>query len=204
MRIDEYTLFYLSKEKGFIINSSHEFLSRILDSITDHIVVINDTGEIQYVNKSWSRFANNNACIIGNDWSGVNYIEECDKGSEMGDEFSNKAGAGIRSVIENRETTFNIEYPCHSPDEKRWFMMSVTHFHISERRFFVISHKNITERKLAEEKVSHLARIDGLTSIPNRRTFDSFIHEEWNRCARLKKPICLAIFVQDMGAKNLL
>jgi predicted signal transduction protein with EAL and GGDEF domain len=115
----------------------------------------------------------------------------------VGDEFSNKAAAGIRSVIENRDTTFELEYPCHSPDEKRWFMMSVTHFQISEKRFFVISHKNITERKLAEEKVSNLARIDGLTNIPNRRTFDNFIHEEWNRCARLKKPICLAIVDLD-------
>lgn len=181
----------------FSISNSYAFLSKILDSVTDHIVVIDETGEIQYVNKSWSTFGNNNACIIGIDWSGVNYIEECDKGSEMGDEFSNKAGAGIRSVIENRDTTFYLEYPCNSPDEKRWFMMSVTHFQISERHFFVISHKNISERKLAEEEVNNLARIGGLTNIPNRRTFDSFIHEEWNRCNRLRKPICLAIVDLD-------
>lgn len=159
--------------------------------------MIDETGKIQYVNKSWSTFGSNNACIIGPNWSEVNYIVECDKGSAMGDEFSTKAGAGIRRVIENRDTTFYLEYPCHSPDDKRWFMMSVTHFQISERHFFVISHKNITERKLAEEEVSHLARIDGLTNIPNRRTFDNFIHEEWNRCTRLQKPICLAIVDLD-------
>lgn len=31
---------------------SYEALSLILDSITEHIVVVNETGEIQYANKS--------------------------------------------------------------------------------------------------------------------------------------------------------
>ncbi len=61
------------------MENSHELLSLILDSITEHIVVINEIGEIQYVNKSWSNFGNNNACNIGGDWSGVNYIDECNK-----------------------------------------------------------------------------------------------------------------------------
>jgi PAS domain-containing protein len=35
------------------MESSYEFLSLVLDSITEHIVVIDEAGEIQFVNKRW-------------------------------------------------------------------------------------------------------------------------------------------------------
>ncbi len=179
------------------MEKSCKFLKLILDSITEHIVVIDQIGKIQFVNKSWVTFGNNNACVVVNDWSGVNYLEECDKASAMEDDCGTKAGKGIRSVIEKHEPIFYLEYPCHSPDEKRWFMMRVTPFQVGGMNYFVISHQNITERKIAEEEVKSLARIDGLTEIPNRRTFDEFLHEEWRRCCRLQKPICLAIVDLD-------
>ncbi|OGQ91777.1 MAG: diguanylate cyclase [Deltaproteobacteria bacterium RIFOXYC2_FULL_48_10] len=175
------------------MENSYEFLCLILDSISEHIVVIDEAGNIQFVNKSWAAFGDNNACMIGHDWSGVNYLEECDKAASMGDNYGSNAGTGIRSVIQEREPAFYFEYPCHSPQEKRWFMMRVTPFQIRGKKYFVILHQNITERKIAEEEVKNLARIDGLTGIPNRRTFDEFLHEEWKRCMRLKKPISLAI-----------
>lgn len=43
----------------------------------------------------------------------------------------------------------------------------------------------------------NLSRIDGLTDIPNRRYFDEFIKNEWNRCRRLNIPISLAILDLD-------
>lgn len=179
------------------MDNSYAFLSQVLDSITEHIVVIDEIGDIQFVNETWSAFGHDNACVLGDDWIGVNYIEECEKASAMGDEFGRQAETGIRSVIEKREPLFCFEYPCHSPDEKRWFMMRATPFQDSGRNYFAISHQNITERKLAEEEVMNLARVDGLTDIPNRRTFDEFLHEEWRRCIRLNIPISLAIVDLD-------
>lgn len=176
---------------------SREFLRLVLDSVTEHIAVIDQAGEIKFVNNTWSSFGRNNAGVTGNGWIGVNYLKECEKASNMGDDFGTQAGNGIRSVIEKQKDIFYFEYPCHSPDEKRWFMMRVTPFKFSDNKFFVISHQNITERKLAEEEISNLARIDGLTNIPNRRTFDEFLQQEWKRCKRLKMPICLALVDLD-------
>ncbi|MET0003723.1 MAG: diguanylate cyclase [Candidatus Thiodiazotropha sp.] len=179
------------------MEKSYEFLNRVLDSLTEHIVVVDKTGKIQFVNKSWSDFGINNACIVGDGWVGVNYIEECDKAAAMGDEFGTRAGNGIKSVINMQENIFYLEYPCHSPDEKRWFMMRVTPFQVAAESYYVISHQNISERKLAENEVKRLATMDGLTGIPNRRAFDEFLDKEWKRCRRLKKPICLAILDID-------
>lgn len=178
------------------MEKSCEALSMILDSITEHIIVINEIGEIQYVNKNWSTFGDNNTCSVG-DWRGVNYIDECNKASVMGDSFGDKAKNGIESVISKEQSIFYLEYPCHSPHIKRWFMMRVTSFQISQKDYFVISHQNITERKLAEEEVRNLANTDGLTNIPNRRVFDEFLNEEWKRCLRLKKSISLILIDLD-------
>ena len=46
------------------MENPYEFLSSVLDSITEHIVVIDETGEIRFVNKSWEDFGNKNTCII--------------------------------------------------------------------------------------------------------------------------------------------
>lgn len=176
---------------------SIEFLSLILDSIAENITVINEMGEIQYVNKSWTKFGENNECVVGGNWCGVNYLDICDKASVMGDEFGGQAGKGIRTVIEGQKKEFYFEYPCHGPNEKRWFMMHVSSFSISEGNYFIICHQNITERKLAEEEARILAELDGLTNIPNRRAFNEFLYDEWRRCFRLKKTITLAIVDLD-------
>lgn len=177
---------------------SYNFLTSVLNTITEHIVVIDKEGDILFVNRSWIEFGQSNSCITSH-WEGINYLKVCDKSAAKGDEFGLKAAEGIRKVINAEQELFFFEYPCHCLEEKRWFMMRVTSF-VSESEndhYYVISHQNITERKLAEEEVLNLSRFDSLTNIPNRRYFDDFLHTEWRRCARLKMPITLAIIDID-------
>ena len=168
-----------------------------MDSVTERIAVIDEQGEIQYVNDRWSTYGNDNGSDIRHDWLGINYINECKNASVRGDVSSKKAINGISNVINKNMTTFHLEYPCHSPKKPQCFVMTVTPLEINERIYCVISHQDITERKLAEDNVKSLARIDWLTDIPNRRTFNTFIREEWKRCARLNKPISLAFIDID-------
>ncbi len=60
--------------------------------------------------------------------------------------------------------------------------------------------KNITSRKEAEEALAkanaaleRMARIDGLTQVANRRSFDERLLQEWRRLAREKKPFSLLL-----------
>lgn len=176
---------------------SYEFVRSILDSISEHIVVIDNKGDIHFVNSSWVNFGQKNSCVINDNWTKMNYLEVCDKAAAMGDESALKAAKGIRKVIDDKQKLFYLEYPCHGPDEKRWFVMKVTSFQLDNVSYYVILHQNITQRKIAEEKILHLSRIDGLTNIANRRYFDEFLNNEWRRCRRLKMPITLAIIDID-------
>ncbi|TCS43713.1 sensor domain-containing diguanylate cyclase [Reinekea marinisedimentorum] len=172
-------------------------LASILDSLSEHLVVIDRRGVIQYVNRSWMQFGQSNACAVAKSWQGVNYLAECDSAAQRGDSFGVNAAAGIRAVITRQQDEFYFEYPCHSPHEKRWFLMRVSTLSLPGEPLFIISHLNITERKLAEETAIELSRNDGLTGLANRRYFNEFLNAEWRRCQRLKAPVTLAIMDLD-------
>jgi PAS domain S-box-containing protein len=54
-------------------------------------------------------------------------------------------------VLAGRQTEFELEYPCHSPSEQRYFLARVTRFADPESVRAVVSHENITQRKLAQD-----------------------------------------------------
>ena len=85
---------------------SNKFQKLILDSITEHIVVINKEGDIVFANKSWTTFGQSNSCRIGHNWKGVNYLKECDNAAGMGDDYGAQAGNGIRTVINKEKKLF--------------------------------------------------------------------------------------------------
>ncbi|MGD9033796.1 MAG: sigma 54-interacting transcriptional regulator, partial [Desulfobacteraceae bacterium] len=80
---------------------------------------------------------------------GVNYLGVCRKAAAE-DEHAVEALEGIQSVMNGSLLNFRLEYPCHSPNLKRWFMMFVTSLGPMGNGA-VVSHYNITERRLAEE-----------------------------------------------------
>lgn len=176
---------------------SFEFLKAVIDTVPDQIAVIDGNGGIRFVNSSWVEFARANGGERGVRWTGVNYLDVCRSAAALGDEDGRRAVSGIRKVIERRRPSFYLEYPCHGPDEARWFLMWVTWFELDGNRYFVISHQNITRRKLAEEEALRLSRVDGLTGVYNRRYFDEFLAQELKRCARLALPITLALVDVD-------
>ncbi|MBF0421992.1 MAG: diguanylate cyclase [Magnetococcales bacterium] len=47
------------------------------------------------------------------------------------------------------------------------------------------------------KRLRDLASIDGLTGIPNRRRFDEFLHQEWNRALRDQTPLSLILMDID-------
>jgi diguanylate cyclase (GGDEF)-like protein len=170
---------------------SYAFLKLTIDSLTGHIVVI------RFINRAWAEFGKTNACLTGPSWEDVNYLSVCDRAAASGDEFGLYAAAGIRKLIRDKRGVYSLEYPCNSAEETRWFMMTAKPMAYRGDAFFLIEHNDITARKLAEEAVATLSRLDGLTGIANRRAFDDFLDSEWSRCARQQLPLTLAMIDID-------
>ena len=121
----------------------------VLDSLSAHIAVLSADGVIEQVNLAWWDFAVANG--LGDGLVGTSYLSVCDEAhGDNGDE-GRLAAKGIRDVIAGEKDFFSLEYPCHSPDEQRWFQLRVTRFGGGGPVRIVVAHENITERKLAED-----------------------------------------------------
>lgn len=189
--------FCVSDSDKATMNDSCEFYKSIIDAMTEHIVVIDQQGAIRYVNNAWMNFGQQNGYLNKYKWQQMNYLTICDASADAGERFAGDAAQGIRKVIAGDQSLFYLEYPCHSITEKRWFMMRTTPLELKHQQLFVISHQNITERKLAEIEAMSLSRIDGLTGIANRRYFDEHLESEWKRCERLQMPLSLILLDLD-------
>jgi diguanylate cyclase (GGDEF)-like protein len=60
---------------------------------------------------------------------------------------------------------------------------------------WVVTHEDITERRKAEAKISHMAMHDALTNLPNRRRFQELVED---RLARLSRGQIFAVLCLDL------
>ncbi|ATX81311.1 PAS domain S-box-containing protein/diguanylate cyclase (GGDEF) domain-containing protein [Mariprofundus ferrinatatus] len=55
----------------------------------------------------------------------------------------------------------------------------------------IIARQEQVARRAAEKALEKLASMDGLLHIPNRRSFDEYLHHEWRRAMRYQTPVSL-------------
>lgn len=174
-----------------------DFFVSVLDSLTQQVAVIDAEGRILWVNRAWKAFSEENGGDPDQTWRGTNYLQVCRSSAEDEEQDGADALGGLGRVIRGEAPVSYLEYPCHSPTEQRWFMMQVRPLDWAGPAHFVITHQNITERKLAELQVAELAILDGLTGVANRRRFDEFLGRVWRRARRLAHPVSLVLFDID-------
>ncbi|MES9930711.1 MAG: chemotaxis protein CheB [Candidatus Thiodiazotropha sp. 6PDIVS] len=121
-----------------------ERLQAIIDALPEHIAVLSHDGIILMVNKAWIRFAKANGDRnLEKTGVGVNYLETCNSSSSSSGSEGRQVYTGVKQVLEGSKDVFSFEYPCHSPTEKRWFVMNVAPVTADEYGC-VVSHVNIT------------------------------------------------------------
>jgi len=98
------------------------------------------------INAAWGRFAKANGDRdLKFSGIGANYLEACQAGNHEDGNIAVAASTGLREVLEGNSQMFSLEYPCHSPTEKRWFVMNVAPV-VGKEFCAVISHVNVTAR----------------------------------------------------------
>ena len=134
-------------------DASEDFARAALDGLSAHIAILDGEGHILAVNAAWRAFAEANPSSGSVFAEGTDYLGVCDSASgECADE-ARPAAEGIRAVLRGETELFSLEYPCHAPDQERWFNMCVTRFPGDGPARAVVSHEDITPRKLAEESL---------------------------------------------------
>lgn len=132
------------------MRESQALAREVLNSVQEHIAVIDETGTILTVNEAWRQFSRENSPEPGQlapaTDVGTNYLQVCRNAG--GDGFA--VCDGIQSVLDGRLPSFHLEYPCHTPGEQRWFSMNVSSLGFGKEGA-VITHIDITLRKQSEE-----------------------------------------------------
>ena len=126
-------------------------LQQTLDSLSAHIAILDESGEIVAVNRVWRAFAEANGGEPGRVSEGANYLRACESATGRNTEDAAAFAEGIRAVLSGRRESFEMEYPCHSPTERRWFIGRVTPYFCNDKSWAVVAHENTTERRIAEE-----------------------------------------------------
>lgn len=128
-------------------------LSRlVLDSLTAEIAVLDNRGNIVAVNDAWKQFADENGGTTEATGVGANYLEICQSADDNEFFLADNAYRGIERVLDGSQSTFVLEYPCHSPTEERWFLLYVSRLKSSEP-YVVTANVSITQRKLTEQRL---------------------------------------------------
>ena len=141
------------------LRDSEQFKNAILNAVDANIAVLDASGVILSVNQAWVKFAEEN--IAPAELSnaevhvGTNYLEICRRGAGPYASQARQALHGIEDVIAHRIPKFAMEYPCHSPHLRRWFVMSVTSLDDGTPGV-VVAHTSITERKLIEQNLQDI------------------------------------------------
>jgi PAS domain S-box-containing protein len=133
-------------------------LQAIFHSLSSHVVVIDAQGTITFASRAWDDFFRANAPVakgvdapaMNHAGIGANYLAVCEKAAgEGGEPRAREALDGIRAVLSGDRDRFEMQYPCPSPWESRWFLMQVSAMPLGHGGA-VISHTEITAIKQAE------------------------------------------------------
>ncbi|MCD0156611.1 PAS domain-containing protein [Deinococcus sp. 14RED07] len=120
------------------------------DALSAHVAILDSTGTVAAVNRAWANFARENG---GSSGLGSNYLDICASANGPDQDDALTIMAGIQDVLRADADVFEMEYPCHSPTEQRYFVARVTRFEQDGQTYVMVAHENITRRKLAELEV---------------------------------------------------
>ena len=123
----------------------------ILDYMQSNVAVVDKDGVVLEVNQHWVDSASRDGALSPHRVGvGVNYLEVCRAaiGGE-GAEGALEALYGIQSVLTGGRQTFDLEYPCPSPTESRWFRMTAMRLPRASGGALII-HLDMTQEKLAQ------------------------------------------------------
>jgi hypothetical protein len=117
------------------------------DLLPTQVAVVDGEGTIVSTNRTWRAFGEANGLDESDDTVGSSYLQV---GAGSDDEHAARAVEGIESVLAGDDEPFSMEYPCHGPDEHRWFVMWARGFDRDGSRYAVVAHLDVTARKLSE------------------------------------------------------
>jgi len=187
------------KQTEAALASQKQFLQNVIDSIPSIIVVKDRDDRIQIANRA-------SAAMHG--ITPADMLGKLD--TEINPNISSLEAEHNRRI---NQQVMETQVPYQAEREivdmngvSHWYQLLINPFRDTDDNVngIVVNCIDITDRKQIEtalqeanEKLERLATLDGLTQIPNRRRFDEYLRQEWQRMVREQQPLSLILFDVD-------
>ena len=180
------------------LQASETHLRSILDGIGANIAVIDRTGTIMTVNRAWQRFGQKNGDTSNGTATGVgaNYLAVLQAAQKDAPTGAWEALTGIQNVLEGKVSKASVEYACHSPEKKRWFLLRSTPL-LGEKGGAVLVHIDISEAKLADEALTNERNLlyALMDNLPDR----VFFKDTQSRFTKISKAHAVSLGLKEPG-----
>ncbi|MBK1672255.1 hypothetical protein CKO35_02845 [Ectothiorhodospira shaposhnikovii] len=126
-------------------SEARAFTQGIIDSLKANICVLDTSGTIVAVNRSWKEYGRMGHARENRISQGINYLEVCDQAAARGDEDAARVAEGIRRVITGDLEGYEDEY--RLDPHTHMIRVSPLNNPSAQQRYLVISHQDITDIK---------------------------------------------------------
>lgn len=145
-------------ERDAALQRSEAFARGVLNSLPQHVLVLDDRGVVQAANEAWERFVRECGGSMAGVGVGANYLDACRHAASAGD-----AGAGdilrrLQGLLAGHADECVVEHPWPCPGQApHWFLMHARRpFH---GQGLILSQLDISARKQAEEQLRQAQRL---------------------------------------------
>ena len=140
----------------------------ILDSLPQHIALMDDRANIIYVNRAWKIFGDANGLKAQAYCVGTNYMGIVKKSTGNFIQEIPEIVSNLERLLNGEIETWSIEYPCYAKDEKRWFKVTFNRIKIESHNWVVASHENVTQLwEINQDLIKNDQKLQGIiASIP--------------------------------------
>lgn len=150
---------------------------KLINAMQQLICVVDERGTIVFVNQAWINAGIARGIPADFSWPGSNYLQIAVINDYAEHPTADEIMHMIEGVLNGKCNTLQLQYPCHSAQERHWYQLSVTPFEFQKQSLFILAHEDITTVKLQLEEAQLLCLQDGLTEIANRRHFNEYFQQ---------------------------
>ncbi len=125
----------------------------LLNALPACAALLAPNGEIKAVNKCWIDFAEQNGLRLRDYGVRANYLHICEAAQGPDRKIGLEVARGLRELARGLRASVWLQYPCHSPTERRWYLLHATRVGPHLPSPVLTLHENITPLVLNQERL---------------------------------------------------
>ena len=145
-------------ERDAALQRSEAFARGVLNSLPQHVLVLDDRGVVQAANEAWERFVRECGGSMAGVGVGENYLDACRHAAANGDAGAGEILRRLQGLLAGHADECVVEHPWPCPGQPpHWFLMHARRpFH---GQGLILSQLDISARKQAEEQLRQAQRL---------------------------------------------